>query len=297
VDFGVDGWHRTLIGASFLNLGLWLVAARGLRPDDRAPGSRLRAALLWLSAGYVLGCAYRSWWPVYDVPRIVVVDSALSSVAIGRSVATLAEMCLTLQCALVLRAVGRRWHSAGARRVAWALAPLVLLAEACSWHAVLTTSNLGHLLEESLWGLGAAAWTLALAGAWLGSAGRRAGTVAAWPYALCIATGLGYVLFMFGVDVPMYWARWVADEAAGRQYLSLAEGLTDVWSRRTVSTDWSHWRSEVVWMTMYFTVAVWLSIGLVHLPLPTLRRSERVPQAGASGDTRDNVRGLRGSAA
>lgn len=33
-----------------------------------------------------------------------------------------------------------------------------------------------------------------------------------------------------------------------------------------VSHDWAHWRSEVVWMTAYFSVAVWLSLTLVLAP-------------------------------
>jgi hypothetical protein len=86
----------------------------------------------------------------------------------------------------------------------------------------------------------------------------------------CIA-GLTYVTFMFVVDVPMYWSRWLADEASGRHYLSLAQGLLDVSGRWVVSHRWEDWRSEVGWMTLYFSVAVWMSIALVHAPLPKRR--------------------------
>lgn len=34
--------------------------------------------------------------------------------------------------------------------------PLIALAECFSWYSVLTTSNLGHVVEETLWGLTAA---------------------------------------------------------------------------------------------------------------------------------------------
>ena len=30
---------------------------------------------------------------------------------------------------------------------------------------------------------------------------------------------------------------------------------------------WDDWKSEVVWMSLYFSVAVWLSIGLAHVRL------------------------------
>ncbi|MCF8167239.1 MAG: hypothetical protein K9K38_05120 [Rhodoferax sp.] len=39
-----------------------------------------------------------------------------------------------------------------AAKVSSWIVPMIVLAEICSWYAVLTTSNIGHVLEESLWG-------------------------------------------------------------------------------------------------------------------------------------------------
>jgi hypothetical protein len=36
------------------------------------------------------------------------------------------------------------------------MVPLIVLAEICSWYAVLTTRQLAHAAENSLWGLAAA---------------------------------------------------------------------------------------------------------------------------------------------
>jgi hypothetical protein len=290
--WSVQDWHTLLIGVSVLNLLAWLLSARVLRrqwaadaapvPDTRA----LRLALLALSAGYLLGCAYRSWWPVFDIPRIVLVDSWLSSVAVGRSVATVAELCFVAQCALLLHAAGRAGDSATVCNLARWLMPMALLAETCSWYSVLSTSNLGHLIEETLWGLGAAAWTAGLLLLWPGWRAQPGRVRAA--LALCIAVSAAYVVFMFAHDVPMYWARWVADEAAGRPYLGLTQGVADVAQRWTVSHQWHYWRDEVAWMTLYFSVAVWASIALVHLPLPAAPRRgrpalARVTAAGTGG--------------
>ena len=68
------------------------------------------------------------------------------------------------------------------------------------------------------------------------------------------------------VDVPTYWALRAADEVLGRPYLTPAQGLADVSTRWVVSHQWAHWRDEVVWMTTYFSVAVWLSIALALAP-------------------------------
>jgi hypothetical protein len=73
---------------------------------------------------------------------------------------------------------------------------------------------------------------------------------------------------MFLVDVPMYWSRWIADEASGRLYLSIAQGVFDVSERWVVSHRWEDWQNEVEWMSLYFSVAVWLSIALIHTPVP-----------------------------
>jgi hypothetical protein len=66
----------------------------------------------------------------------------------------------------------------------------------------------------------------------------------------------------------MYWSRWVADEFGGRSYLSLAQGAHDMSVRWVVSHRWQDWKNEVVWMSLYFSVAVWISIALAHAPVP-----------------------------
>ena len=71
---------------------------------------------------------------------------------------------------------------------------------------------------------------------------------------------------MFMVDVPMYWTRWNFDESHGRHYLSIAQGLSDTAVRWQVSHNWQVWRGEVLWMSLYFSIAVWLSIACIHTP-------------------------------
>jgi hypothetical protein len=167
---------------------------------------------------------------------------------------------------LLLRASSHATGSVFGLSAARVMVPLIAVAETCSWYSVLTTSNLGHVIEETLWGACAALLVVSLVHIWPRCARRMRPLLAFW----CVA-GLIYVTFMFVVDVPMYWSRWLADEASGRHYLSLAQGLLDVSGRWVVSHRWEDWRSEVAWMTLYFSVAVWLSIALVHAPLPKRR--------------------------
>ena len=62
--------------------------------------------MLLLCAAYVFGCAFRSFLPRADVQRICLFDTWLSSVVVGRSVATVAEICFAVQWAIVLHRLG-----------------------------------------------------------------------------------------------------------------------------------------------------------------------------------------------
>jgi hypothetical protein len=223
--------------------------------------ARYRRRQLALSAAFVLGCAFRSALPRADVQRICLVDSWLSSVLVGRSVATVAELAFVAQWALLLRALAEEAGAGAVRAISRAIVPLIAVAETCSWSAVLTTCYLGNVLEESIWALSASLFVAGLLALRpRAPAGRRAFLAAA------IAVGLGYVAFMCAVDVPMYVSRWRADEAAGRRYLSALDGARDLARRWIVTGEWDAWREEMPWMSLYFSAAVWMSIGLVRAP-------------------------------
>jgi hypothetical protein len=260
----ISWWYGLLAAAAFNILALFLSAmilkhrSHVASPEEYST----RRVKLLLCAVYVFGCAFRSAFPVYDVPRLCVIDSWLSSVMVGRAVATLAELCFVAQWALMLREISRAAGSVVGNIASMALVPLIAIAEACSWYSVLTTSNIGHVAEESIWGFCAALLVASLA------AVLPRCTAARRPLLLaCCFAGSIYVAYMFFVDVPMYWSRWIGDEVSGRHYMSMAQGARDASTRWVVSHRWQDWKSEVVWMSLYFSVAVWISIALVHAPV------------------------------
>jgi hypothetical protein len=254
-------WWCSLTIVSALNIVLWCkLQAHSSKTAIRASTGLLAIEPLMLLAGaYVFGCAFRSILPRADVQRICLFDTWLSSVMVGRSVATVAELCFAAQWALVLHRSAWLGGSPFVMAASLAVVPLIALAEGCSWYAVLTTEQRAHAAENSLWGLAAA---LIVAGMLvIGPHGPAA------LYRPMIAGGSAYVAFIFVYDVPMYWSRWRADQANGRRYLSVAEGLVDVGRRWMVSCRWEDWRSEVAWMSLYFTFGVWSSIWLVYASL------------------------------
>jgi hypothetical protein len=44
-----------------------------------------------------------------------------------------------------------------------------------------------------------------------------------------------------------------------------------------VSHRWQDWKSEVAWMSLYFSVAVWISISLVHVSVREAKRLAEAP--------------------
>jgi hypothetical protein len=270
----VFSWWLFLCVVGAVNVTAWSISAGMVRRRHKVLPAETYLACrkqLLLSAVYVFGCAFRAALPVFDVPRITLFDTWLSSIIVGRSVATLAELCFVAQWALMLRQTAKAAGSDFALTISRSILPLIAVAEICSWYSVLTTNNIGHVLEETIWGASAALVVISLSALCPRCPAR-------WRPALVTAAiaGTGYAAYMFLVDVPMYWARWLNDESHGKQYLSLIEGVFDTAGRRIVTHQWEVWQGEMVWMSLYFSIAVWISISLVHASfrriLPTARR-------------------------
>jgi hypothetical protein len=262
----VKTWWYFLCALAAFNVIAWSISAAVLKRRQNqvsAEAWSARRLQLYLSALYVFGCAFRSVFPVFDVPRLAVVDSWLSSALIGRSVATVAELAFATQWVLIMRETARATGSGFVFGVSRVVLPLIVLAEGFSWYSVLSTSNLGHVIEESLWGVSAALVVVGMVVFRPRCTPVRRSVVAAW----CVA-GFTYVSYLFFVDVPMYWSRWLADEASGRQYLSIFQGVFDAATRRVVTHAWSDWSSEVLWMSLYFSTGVWASISLIYAAVP-----------------------------
>src|SRR5690349_8244429 len=83
-------WRALLRGAALINIGLWVLAY--VLPDRNA----YLEHQLWLSAMFVAGCAFRSCYPVVYLKRHGFDTRWTSSVFVGRSVATVAELAFAL---------------------------------------------------------------------------------------------------------------------------------------------------------------------------------------------------------
>jgi len=270
----VAWWWGLLTSVSGANIAVWFVVYNQLHEQPIGnpvsisgftlllrqavtPGPSGTELMLLLCAAYVFGCAFRSLLPRADVQRICLFDTWLSSVAVGRSVATVAEVCFAAQWAILLYQLGQMTGSGTTSNAAWVVVPLILIAEGFSWYAVLTTNYLGNAIENSIWAVAFGIVAIGL--------GRLVPEFDGAVRAVLVIAIVGiafYLAFLMTIDVPMYLSRWRADAEIGGKRLRLLEGLRDASTRWVVTHDIVHWKDEIAWMSLYFSMAVWASLAL-----------------------------------
>jgi hypothetical protein len=252
------------------NIAVWFWLYRQLheQPAGSLGSTSGIELMLLLCAAYVFGCAFRSFLPRADVQRICLFDTWLSSIAVGRSVATVAEICFAAQWAIILHQLGAMTGSDTSLNAAWVIVPLILVAECFSWYAVLTTNYLGNAVENSIWAV-----AFFVVGICLCRLLPEFDGLVRVVLVIAIIGVAGYLAFLMTIDVPMYLGRWRAKVADGSKLLRPLEGLRDVSTRWVVTHDLAEWKGEIAWMSLYFSAAVWVSLALCvayslgdHLP-------------------------------
>lgn len=250
-------WWRALSVLGIANVCLWLAIWQFNPISDP-----YHSAQLALSGVYVLVCAYRSVFPRVDLERLVVVDSTLSSIFLGRSFATIAEICFGIQLGLLVYQLGGYAGLPWVQHAAWVITLCTVVAQAFCWHSILTLNHITQAVESLLWAVGFS-W---MAGLLTVIAMDTSGLV----HTLAIVGALGslaFVAYAVAVDIPLYLRRFRLGRKDGRRYLSISEGAKDAWGRRELSHSWDHWRDDALWLTPYFSVGAWFSMALVFLPL------------------------------
>jgi hypothetical protein len=282
----VASWWVMLTLVSGANIALWFLLYRALHPAVGTSTSGVGLMLL-LCAAYVFGCAFRSVLPRADVQRICLFDHWLSSVVVGRSVATIAEVCFVAQWAILLLKLGEITGSDAVVNAALVIVPLIIVAECFSWYAVLTTNFLWNAIENSLWAV-----AFFVVGVGLCRLLPEFDGPVRWTLIASIIGIVGYLAFLMTIDVPMYLSRWRADRAGGNTPLGLLEGLRDVSTRWIVTHDIAHWKDEIAWMSLYFSMAVWASLALcvgyaLEDHLPRYRVEAAAPAWSSQASTAD----------
>jgi hypothetical protein len=255
-DANVLSWWRALCAIAALNVCLWLAVWR-FGPVGGGHGG----LQLVLSGVYVLVCAYRSVLPRVDLERLVVVDTRLSSIFLGRAAATVAEICFAMQLGLLVHQLGGHAAMPWVQKAAWAVPMFMVAAQGFCWHSVLTLNHITQAVESLLWAAGFVWMSILLGAIAVDSSG--------WVRSLAIfgvLCSMAFVAYVLGVDAPMYWRRYQRGRACGQTYMRLGHGVRDAWHRRVRSGNWGAWKADALWLTPYFSVGVWVSIAMVWVP-------------------------------
>ena len=209
-DIDTIVWHFGMICVSFFNC-LWWCFLYFTRETDSA----------YLSFIYTLVCAYRSIFPRVDLERNVLIDKSVSSIFLGRTCSTIAEIAFAIQVS--------NFFSCN-------IVYIIILAQMFCWLSVLTLNPLWHIIEESFWMVSAC---------YIGIS-----NITNLPYTTL------YVAYMIIEDIPMYIQKY--REWDGR-YLHITEGLRNSIHVRNRKVSWNYWKDEATWMSLYFSVGVLFS--------------------------------------
>jgi hypothetical protein len=255
----VAWWWGFLTLVSGVNIAVWFLLYHWIheQPTGNHRSTPDIEVMLFLSAAYVFGCAFRSFLPRADVQRICLFDTWLSSVVIGRTVATVAEICFAAQWVIVLHRLGTMTGADTTLNVAWVILPLIIIAECFSWYAVLTKNYLGNGIENSIWAV-----AFFIIGIGLCRSLPEFDGTGRMVLAIAVIGIAGYLAFLMIIDVPMYLRRWRTEVGDRSKFMRPLAGLYDVSTHWVVTHDLAEWKDEIPWMSLYFSVAVWASLAL-----------------------------------
>src|SRR3954469_16664390 len=211
----VSWWWGLLTLVSGVNIAVWFALYHELPLQPAAGSTTSIGAMLLFCAAYVFGCAFRSFLPRADVQRICLFNTWWSSVLVGRTVATVAEIAFVAQWAILLHQLGTMTGAETTVNAAWVIIPLILIAECLSWYAVLTRNYLGNAIENSLWAV-----AFFIIGVGLCRLLPEFHGAVRVLLAVTIAGIAGFLAFLMTIDVPMYLKRWRTGEADGDKRLT-----------------------------------------------------------------------------
>ena len=228
----------------------------------------------YLALIYASVCAFRAVLPRGDVTKKCLIASPLSTPLVGRSLATLAEISLSVIVAKVLeRALGPRALGPGTAALLENSPLVIVLAQLFCWTGCLSECEFWNAAEETLWG----SWAAGLAIVCIWALGFS-GAPVVYPGVAMVAVVLlmGYAVYMFTIDVPMYVERWMQrreSRKSGSWWASVVSKTSHLWKGGlgealermntciSITSRYEDWKDDLGWFTGYFIGAVWIAIG------------------------------------
>eukprot|EP00747_Dinoflagellata_sp_TGD_P026777 gnl/TRDRNA2_/TRDRNA2_132172_c0_seq2.p1 gnl/TRDRNA2_/TRDRNA2_132172_c0~~gnl/TRDRNA2_/TRDRNA2_132172_c0_seq2.p1 ORF type:complete len:304 (+),score=31.25 gnl/TRDRNA2_/TRDRNA2_132172_c0_seq2:338-1249(+) len=268
-------WWGSMVAVAVFNVIVYMCVKSHMKGESDPSVQRYKRVMGKLALPFVFECAWRSAFPCLYNQRQVLVDVPLSSILVDRSLAAVGEVCWTMQMSLAIeqisadlrRSSGQRCCCCRCSEVAGvAMVLLAIAGEICSYLGTFTTNALFEVFEASCWttlfAIGAIV-SLVLFCRCINVAGAK---TAKRFTCLMALNGVIYCPYMVLSNIPMYYHRWKADQAAHKQYLPIFPGIHDALTRRVPTDKWEAWQDDWFWMSVYFSLCVWSAILMMYGP-------------------------------
>ena len=211
----------------------------------------------YLSSLFLLSTSIRSLFPRIDVERICYFDTFISTTIVGRTLATVGEVAFSLQISLAMLRLMKELDVRSF--VPYVITPAITVAQVLCWCGVLTTNQLFHCFEESIWTI----FMFLLIPLTFRLMRKTECNKVYYKLMGCMTLLTIYVIYMAFIDVPMYYKRYIHNEKQNVSYLSLKEGIADSTSCKVVTQSYYVWKEDSIWMIGYFIFCSLISIGLI----------------------------------
>ncbi len=203
---------------------------------------------------YTYVCAIRAIFPRKDVDSICFYNSIISYPLIGRVLATIAEISLIVVVSNVFKELSLKINNNTNELFYNLLIGLIVIAQIFCWSGCITKCNLFNAIEESIWAF--TAFCILISNIILYNNTNNLEFKKLLINSIIF--GAIYIIFMIYIDIPGYYSKWKNK----KKYYTISDGLISMYSCKK-SQLYSIWKSDMLWLTGYFTLCVWGSIYLV----------------------------------
>ena len=265
-DTSARSWNRFLTIVSIFNIIL-VINYYYLNKNIMDKSKLLILILVFI---FVIVCAVRSIWPRTDSYKLCYYNNLISIPTVGRTLATFAEMSFVTLIVIITNTIlndssnGSKMFSI-LKKYNYLLIPMIFCAQIFCWFGVITVRPILNAIEESLWAILGFSKCIIFSLIFYNLINRdnlspKLNHIK-FICPIIIVSCLLYVLFMVKHDVPMYIRRHKENK---RKPLNFIDGLKNLSRCNKVSKSYTDWKEEIPWLTLYFTLAVWITIIILY---------------------------------
>ncbi len=241
----------------------------------------INLCLFSLASIYAVVCAIRSLWPRKDIEKVCIFNSKMSTPLVGRSLATIAELCFIVVIIFIMLHVNKNVENFTGNKnknivlTLKLILPIIIIAEILSWIGCITEFELWNAAEESLWGISGIIVSIIGILLYLSISNLKSNPkIHSLSMFLKIFTfcTICFSVFMVFDDIPMYIKRWKNkdtnkdDKVSWNEFkndfkqknnISFIKGIQEMNKCKKVTNSYKEWKDEIPWLTGYFTLGVW----------------------------------------